>query len=82
MIVWPASGMTTFEWSCGHMECGVEWIGNSTKVLFDLCPSSTCKLSPHMGAQIRLLVSHFLDELPPVTFNSFDVSCLLGRLSG
>ena len=30
---------------------GSEWIVNSTKVLFELCPSSTRKLVAHTGAQ-------------------------------
>ncbi|KAM3609173.1 uncharacterized protein V6R79_010670 [Siganus canaliculatus] len=78
---------------------GSEWIVNSTKVLFDLCPSSTRKLIAHTGVQkdarnvkscLKLLnevgedaprfVSHFLDNLPPVTFRSLDVSCLLGKI--
>lgn len=78
---------------------GSEWIANSTKVLFELCPGSTRKLVAHTGAQkdlknvkscLKLLnevgdavprfVCHHLDELPPVTFNSLDVSCLLGRI--
>ncbi|KAL7374959.1 hypothetical protein ABVT39_009801 [Epinephelus coioides] len=78
---------------------GSEWIVNSTKVLFELCPSTTRKLIADTGAQkdkknikscLKLLnevgedaprfVSHFLDELPPVTFNSLDVSCPLGKM--
>ncbi|RXN14471.1 low affinity immunoglobulin gamma Fc region receptor II-c-like protein [Labeo rohita] len=76
-----------------------EWIANSTKLLFELCPGSTRKLVAHTGPQkdsknirscLKLLneagenvprfVSHHLDELPPVTFNSLDVSCLLGKI--
>lgn len=78
---------------------GSEWITNSTKLLFELCPGTTRKLVAHTGPQkdsknvrncLRLLneagenvprfVSHHLDELPPVTFNSLDVSCLLGKI--
>ena len=32
------------------------------------------------GENIPCFVSHHLDELPPVTFNSFHVSCLLGKI--
>lgn len=76
-----------------------EWITNSTKLLFELCPGTTRKLVAHTGPQkdsknvrscLKLLneagenvprfVSHNLDELPPVTFSSLDVSCLLGKI--
>lgn len=70
---------------------GSEWIGNSTKVLFDLCPTSTRKLVAHTGAQkdvknvkncIKLL--NEVGEDAPFfffhTFNSLDVSCLLGKI--
>lgn len=78
---------------------GSEWIVNSTKLLFELCPGSTRKLVAHTGPQkdlknvrscLKLLneagenvprfVSHHLDELPPVTFDSLNVSCLLGKI--
>lgn len=78
---------------------GSEWITNSTKLLYELCPGTTRKIVAHTGPQkdsknvkncLKLLneagenvprfVSHHLDELPPVTFNSLDVSCLLGKI--
>ena len=78
---------------------GSEWITNSTKLLFELCPGTTRKIVAHTGPQkdsknvrscLKLLkeagetvprfVSHHLDELPPVTFNSLDVSCLFGKI--
>lgn len=78
---------------------GSEWITNSTKLLFELCPGTTRKFVAHNGPQkdsknvrscLKLLneagenvprfVSHHLDELPPVTFSSLDVSCLLGKI--
>lgn len=41
----------------------------------------TClKLLNEVGENIPRFVSRHLDELPPVTFNSLDVSCLLGRI--
>lgn len=78
---------------------GSEWIENSKKVLFDLCPNSPQRYVAHKGPQkdlnnvkscLKLLnevgesipgfVSHNVDKLPPVTFNSLDVSCLLGKI--
>lgn len=32
------------------------------------------------GEDIPRFVSHYLDELPPVSFDSIDVSSLLGRM--
>lgn len=77
---------------------GSEWIENSKRVLFELCPStqrnvsykgankdasnvkSCLKLLNEVGENIPHFVSHYLDELPPVTFSTLDVSCLLGRI--
>lgn len=78
---------------------GSEWIENSKKALFDLCPHTTQRFVTHKGPQkdanniksclkvlneagenIPHFVSHHLDELPPVTFNSIDVSCMLRTL--
>ena len=77
---------------------GSEWIENSKKVLFDLCPTtqrfvthkgpqkdannvkSCLKVLNEAGENIPRFVSHHLDELPPVTYNSIDVSCMLRTL--
>lgn len=78
---------------------GSEWIENSKKALFELCPHTTQRFVTHKGPQkdanniksclkvlneagenIPHFVSHHLDELPPVTFNSIDVSCMLRTL--
>lgn len=78
---------------------GSEWIENSKKTLFELCPQTTQRFVTHKGPQkdanniksclkvlneagenIPHFVSHHLDELPPVTFNSVDVSCMLQTL--
>lgn len=78
---------------------GSEWIENSRKVLFELCPHTTQRFVTHKGHQkdvnnvksclkvlneagenIPCFVSYHMDELPPVTFNSLDVSCLLGKI--
>lgn len=32
------------------------------------------------GDKIPLFVSHHLEELPPVSFNNIDVSCLLAKI--
>lgn len=78
---------------------GSEWIENSKRVLFELCPStqrnvihkgahkdannvkSCLKLLNEVGENIPRFVSHFLDELPPVTFNSLDVLACLAELN-
>lgn len=78
---------------------GSEWIENSKKALFDLCPNTTQRFVTHKGPQkdannvksclkvlneagenIPRFVSHNLDELPPITYNSIDVSCMLRTL--
>lgn len=78
---------------------GSEWIENSRKILFELCPHTTQRFVAHKRHQkdtnnakcclkvlseacesIPRFVSHHLDELPPVTFNSLDVSRLLGKI--
>ena len=38
------------------------------------------KVLNECGENIPRFVSHYLDELPPVTFSSLDVSCLLRRM--
>lgn len=38
------------------------------------------KLLHEAGEDIPRFVSHYIDEFPPVTFNSLDVSCLLGKI--
>ncbi|CAM4574518.1 unnamed protein product [Leuciscus chuanchicus] len=56
-----------------------EWIESSKKLLFELCPN-TKQLLNECGANIPRFVSHYLDELPPVTFNNMDVSNLLCKM--
>lgn len=41
---------------------------------------SCLKLLNEVGENIPRVVSHYLDELPTVTFNSLDISCLLGKI--
>ncbi|XDV40281.1 hypothetical protein PO909_009399 [Leuciscus waleckii] len=41
---------------------------------------SCLKLLNEAGENIPRFVSHYLDELPTVTFNSLDISCLLGKI--
>ncbi len=41
---------------------------------------SCLKLLNEAGENVPRFVSHHLDELPPVTFNSLDVTCLLGKI--
>lgn len=41
---------------------------------------SCIRLLNEMGENIPRFVSHHLDELPPITFNSIDVSCMLGKI--
>lgn len=38
------------------------------------------RLLNEAGENVPWFVSHHLDELPRVTFNSLDVSCLLGKI--
>lgn len=60
---------------------GSEWIESSKKMLFDVNNVKSClKVLNEAGENIPRFVSHHLDELPPVTFNSLDVSCLLGKI--
>ena len=41
---------------------------------------SCLKVLNECGENIPQFVSHYLDELPPVTFNNMDVSNLLGKM--
>lgn len=41
---------------------------------------SCLKLLNEAGENIPRFVSHYLDDLPPVTFNSLDISCLIGKI--
>ena len=41
---------------------------------------SCLKLLNEVAEDIPRFVSHNLDDLPPVSFNSLDVSCLLGKI--
>lgn len=78
---------------------GSEWIENSKKVLFELCPGtgqrcvaykgqlkdvnnvkSCLKLLNEVGENVPRFVSYHLDDLPSVTFNSLDVSCLVSKI--
>ena len=40
---------------------------------------SCLKLLNEAGENIPRVMSHYLDEFQPVTFNSLDISCLLGK---
>lgn len=76
-----------------------EWIEESKRLLFEICPKTTQRNVSHKGPQkdinnikaclkvlnecgenIPRFVSHYLDDLPPITFGSIDVSALLGRM--
>ena len=74
---------------------GSDWIESSKKVLFELCPGkgqrcvaqkdannvkSCLKLLNEVGEDVPRFVSYHLDDLPPVTFNSLDVSCLVSKI--
>ncbi len=78
---------------------GSEWIENSKKVLFELCPGtgqrcvahkgqlkdvnnvkSCLKLLNEVGENVPRFVSYYLDDLPSVTFDSLDVSCLVSKI--
>lgn len=41
---------------------------------------SCLKLLNEADEDITHFVSQYLDELPPMTFNSLDVSCMLGKI--
>ena len=41
---------------------------------------SCLKLPNEVGEDVPRFVSYHLDDLPPVTFNSLDVSCLVSRI--
>ncbi len=41
---------------------------------------SCLKVMNECGENVPRFVSHYLDELPPVTFSNMDVSCLLGKI--
>ncbi len=66
----------------------------SERLLFEICLKTTqccishkdinnikpcLKVLNECGEDIPRFVSHYLDDLPPVTFGSIDVSALLGR---